>query len=32
MDNQLEQARDVWVNAFFTGNVGKRPLNPIPIF
>ena len=21
MDNQLEQARDVWVNAFFTGNV-----------
>ena len=21
MDNQLEQARDAWVNAFFTGNV-----------
>jgi GGDEF domain-containing protein len=20
MDNQLEQARDIWVNAFFTGN------------
>ena len=21
MDNQLEQARDAWINAFFTGNV-----------
>ena len=20
MDNQLEQVRDIWVNAFFTGN------------